>query len=159
MSESTPAPLTECSSDFPTAPADKYRYFNQPLEQIPGFVDGEVQVLFNHKGALVWQTIPKCVEVLKCVKLEAVDGGQSLTMQQQIIRPLQDLGELTGEGGSASACQKIPTEAIDVVTCISLEGNELKITRKRVYVLKQDDATGGCDNIPVTECTTSSPTP
>jgi hypothetical protein len=153
-----PVSLTECSSDFPTAPSDKYRYFNQPVEQIPGYEDGKVQMLFNHKGALVWQTMPECVEILKCVKLEAVDGGQSLTMQQQRIRPLQDLGELTGEGDSASACQKIPTEAIDVITCISLEGNELKITRKRVYVLKQEDASGGCENIPVTECTTPSPT-
>lgn len=152
--------LKECSSDFPTTPSDKYRYFNQPVEQIPGYDKEKAQILFHQKGALVWQDIAECVEVVKCVKLETEGEANSLVMEQQRIRPLQDLGAIPADGGgSASACAKIPTEAIDVITCISLDSatNELKITRKKVYVLKQGDASPDCENIPTIVCTTSSP--
>ena len=161
MADETPT-LKECTDPFPETPLpDKYRYFNQPVEQIPGYEEDKTQMLFHKEGALVWQTIPeKCVEVVKCVKLEAdsgnegAGGGYSLNMEQKRIRPLQDLGDIPADGSVTDVCEKIPTEGIDVVTCIALVGSQIQITRTKVFVLKSDAAETDCPNIETINCET-----
>ena len=163
MADETPT-LKECTDPFPETPlTDKYRYFNQPIEQIPGYEEGKTQMLFHKEGALVWQSIPEtCVEVVKCVKLEAASEnpesgeGYTINMEQKRIRPLQDLGDIPGDGSVTDVCEKIPTEGIDVVTCIALVGSEIQITRRKVFVLKSGEAGTGCLNIETVECPATS---
>lgn len=152
--------LKECSEPFPEATGIKeYRYFNQPIEQIPGFEGSKAQILFHtaNKG-LYWQTVPECVEVTKCIKIESASAGNDdfkIKAEKLRIRPLQDLGELD----EPVDCYDFPTEAIDVVTCIRLEGQNLVIERKRVLVVKElENTQTSCENISVYECTTPSPT-
>lgn len=58
-----------CPDFFPAIPLN-YRYFNQPIEQIPGWDATKSQILFHgaNKG-LFWQTAPECIDVVTCIKL------------------------------------------------------------------------------------------
>lgn len=66
----TPTAST-CPGTFPDMGASpNYRYFNQPIEQIPGWDATKSQILFHgaNKG-LWWQTGPECIDVVTCVRL------------------------------------------------------------------------------------------
>lgn len=153
--------LIECSGVFPEiSPGSKiYRYFNQPIEQIPGYSSGVSQMLFHGAAqGLYWQTIPDCVELPKCVTVETDSPGSTdykIIAQKTRIRPLQTLGDLP----DPVECADFPTELIDVVTCIRLEGNNLVIDRKSVLIIKDMGmATTVCENIPLVSCNSSSST-
>jgi hypothetical protein len=50
----------------------KYRFFNQPIEQIPGHVEDKPQILVHRPNSgLQWVTIDQCLKVVTCMKLEA----------------------------------------------------------------------------------------
>lgn len=104
--------MSDCSANtaqiFPEPdPKEKYRFFNQPIEQIPSYDPDKPQILAHRQGCgLQWVTIDQC---------------------------------------------------LDVVTCIKLESSELTIERRKIVILKDFDASSGCDNIPVTDC--PNPTP
>lgn len=152
--------LKECSDAFPEIGQNvkKYRYFNQPIEQIPGFLATESQILFHGQdGGLYWQTIPSgCVEVTTCVKIETDSPGSEdykIKAEKTRIRPLQNLGDLD----DPVECGDFPTEAIDVVTCIKLEGESLVIERTKALIIKNMGTPGTiCENIPLTVCPSGS---
>lgn len=63
-------------TDFPTMPegSGNYRYFNQPIEQIPGWNANKPQILFHGKNAgLVWSDI-QCLPVVTCVQITGVSS-------------------------------------------------------------------------------------
>ena len=54
------------------ADAKKYRYFNQPIKQIPGYDEGKPQLLVHRpNGGLQWATMDQCLDVVTCIKLES----------------------------------------------------------------------------------------
>lgn len=49
----------------------KYRYFNQPIEQIPNYDENSPQILAHRpNGGLQWVTVDQCLKVVTCMKLE-----------------------------------------------------------------------------------------
>jgi len=66
---------TDCGSDidpFPPTGRPPYRYFNQPIELIPGWDADSDQVLVHRPSSgLQWVTINQCLPVVTCVKLES----------------------------------------------------------------------------------------
>lgn len=152
--------VKECTEKFPETPEQDYRYFNQPIEQIPGFNKNKSQLLFHAEGCgLVWQDIAECVDLVKCAKVSGegepgAGGSYKLIVEQQRIRPLQDLGAVTEPSG----CDPIPLEPVDVITCIKIEEEKLKFDWKRLYVLKQETITepsGSCPPIDTINCSTT----
>lgn len=92
-------------------PNEKYRFFNQPIEQIPSYEADKPQILVHRPNCgLQWITVDQCLKV---------------------------------------------------VTCMSLESEEIKVERRNIVVIK-DFAIEGTDNecnIPVTDCPENPPAP
>ena len=151
-------PLKECNDPFPNMPAgNNYRYFNQPIEMIPGWDNNKSQILFHGKDkGLYWETVPECIDIAKCATLKEsteTPGTYQIIADKQRIRPLQDLGQIEEEGDKY--CADFPTEKIDIVTCIKIEGSNLVIERREVVILKNiGPAKTTCENIPLTDCET-----
>jgi hypothetical protein len=62
--------MAKCEDAFDSKPEKKYRYFNQPIEQIPGWSESEYQVLVHSEGCgLQWHTV-QCLDVMICFKKE-----------------------------------------------------------------------------------------
>lgn len=146
--------MTKCEDKFPDmsslSSSGNYRYFNQPIEQVPGWDVAKAQILFHGENrGLYWQTIPDCVNVLECLTVVPSGSGHILHGQETIIRPLQIL-----DPPSSPYCE-IPLEEIDVVTCVVLNDYGLEIQRKKITVLKTREPDSICENIPVTDCATS----
>ena len=143
--------MASCEDKFPDmgSSSGNYRYFNQPIEQVPGWEKDKAQILFHgeNKG-LFWQTIPECVNLLECLNIVPSGGGYAIEAQEKIIRPLQIL-----DPPPTPSCL-IPSEEIDVVTCVSLSPSGLEIQRKKVLVLKTREPDEDCPNIEVTDCET-----
>jgi hypothetical protein len=57
----------------PTEDGDKkYRFFNQPIEQIPGFKADMPQILVHRPNCgLQWFTLDQCLPVVTCLKLQS----------------------------------------------------------------------------------------
>jgi len=147
--------MASCDDDFPTIPTDKYRFFNQPVEQIPEYDASVAQMLFHSaSGGLVWQSLPSgCVTLLKCVELDTSSATYALKSTMETIRPLQILDRPDPTG-----CI-IPSTELDVITCIKLQDDHLVIERKKILVLSSRDPTSGaCPDISTIACSTSSTT-
>lgn len=58
--------------DKPKQDGDKiYRYFNQPIEQIPGFDKQAAQVLVHRPSfGLQWVSLDQCLPVVTCLNLK-----------------------------------------------------------------------------------------
>jgi len=89
--------MSDCSDTFPPGtPSDPnqfLRYFNQPIEQIPGFDKSQPQILCHGGNAgLVWLTIAtgsdSCIDVMS-----RLDTEGSLKIIVKKIRPLQILDD------------------------------------------------------------------
>jgi hypothetical protein len=73
-----PDESTSCTGDlttvFPAPPQNadkKYRFFNQPIEQIPGYVGDQPQILVHRPDSgLQWFTLDMCLPVVTCMTLE-----------------------------------------------------------------------------------------
>lgn len=62
-------PCCPCPDFFP-AINQTYRYFNQPIEQIPGWNPATAQILFHGaNNGLVWVSAPECIDVVTCITL------------------------------------------------------------------------------------------
>lgn len=69
---------SSCSGDLNTIfpppnedPDKKYRFFNQPIEQVPGYESDKPQILVHRPGSgLQWFTLDLCLPVVTCLKLE-----------------------------------------------------------------------------------------
>lgn len=49
----------------------KFRFFNQPIEQIPGFDEAKPQLLAHRPNyGLQWVTVDQCLPVVTCLDLE-----------------------------------------------------------------------------------------
>ena len=147
--------MANCDDVFPEKPDDKYRFFNQPIEQIPEYDASVAQMLFHAaNGGLVWQSLPSgCVTLLKCVEVDTSSETYALKSIVETIRPLQIV-----DNPDPTGCL-IPSIELDVVTCIKLESNNLVIERQKILVLNSRAAsTGVCPDISTIECSTSSST-
>lgn len=52
-------------------PDKYYRYFNQPIEQIPNWQSSVGQILVHHdNGGLMWKNT-ECLDVVTCIKLSS----------------------------------------------------------------------------------------
>ena len=71
--------MDKCSTNlndvFPTPSTygdKKYRFFNQPIEQIPGYEADKPQILVHRPNCgLQWFTLDQCLPVVTCIKLES----------------------------------------------------------------------------------------
>lgn len=89
----------ENKEDIVAKPSDNYRYFNQPIEQIPGWEPDNVQILLHAAGCgLKWHTV-ECLDVVTCIKL----GSSELTVDQRKAVIIKDLEVTT------PTCSGIPT--------------------------------------------------
>lgn len=120
--QQTQDPNTCTIQDFPPAPSDNYRYFNQPIEQIPGWDKDEPQILFHGKNAgLIWVNI-ECVPVVTCVEIadssaSGQSGGSSscqceLTLTRKKLYVLKDAGA-ADPGCAANATQSLISYRFD----------------------------------------------
>lgn len=49
----------------------KYRFFNQPIEQIPGYISDKPQILVHRPNSgLQWFTLDMCLPVVTCMELQ-----------------------------------------------------------------------------------------
>jgi hypothetical protein len=59
--------MSKCEDAFDDSPEKKYRYFNQPIEQIPGWKRDDYQVLVHSPDCgLQWHTV-QCLDVMTCI--------------------------------------------------------------------------------------------
>lgn len=99
-------PAVSCSSlindIIPHCPANIYRFFNQPIEQIPGWDSAKVQVLV-HKAAqgLIWQNV-YCEEVVTCIRLDS--NTKTLKIDRKKIVAINTL-----DSTETTACPGIST--------------------------------------------------
>ncbi len=99
-----------CSSAInviiPHCPANIYRFFNQPIEQIPGWNKDLVQVLV-HKGqqGLIWQTV-YCEEVVTCISLDSNTKTLRIDRKKIVAINTLDSTETTCPGISTSTCSQ-----------------------------------------------------
>ena len=137
--------MSTCEDTFPPSGSETnaaIRYFNLPIEQIPGFSAEDAQILFRSPNSgLVWLSIPAtgCIDVMS--KFNA-DEPASPKIEMKKIRPLQILDDP----------EPLNLAQIDVVTCVTLGNGGLEMQRKRITIFKEEDATGGCEPIETTEC-------
>ena len=102
-------PAVSCSSAIndiiPHCPEYIYRFFNQPIEQIPGWVADKVQVLV-HKGnqGLIWQNV-YCEEVVTCISLDSNTKTLKIDRKKIVAINTLEATEFTG----AAACPGIST--------------------------------------------------
>lgn len=63
---------------------DKYRYFNQPIEQIPGWQADKPQLLVHRPNCgLQWVALSGCLDVVTCIKLE--DGHLKADLRNIVV--------------------------------------------------------------------------
>lgn len=72
----------------PTEYGDKkYRFFNQPIEQIPGYKEDQPQILVHRPNCgLQWFTLDLCLPVITCLKLES----DKLKMERRRVVIIKD---------------------------------------------------------------------
>lgn len=84
----------------------KYRFFNQPIEQIPGFDPDRPQILAHGaNGGLVWHNVNKCLPVVTCISLDTVNNKLQIDTRQIVV-----IGDF--EPSTGTLCQPI-----DLTTC------------------------------------------
>ena len=95
--------MSSCETNpFPNA-GTPYRYFNQPVELVPGWSAGDAQALVHgENGGLIWKTV-KCLDVVTCVKLQ----GAELIIERRNITVLS-------EDDPVAECDNIPTIACPI---------------------------------------------
>lgn len=65
-------------------PKEKYRFFNQPIDQIPSYDESQPQILVHRPNCgLQWFTLEKCLNVLTCVKLESESEEPELKLERK----------------------------------------------------------------------------
>lgn len=144
----------ECDESQPLAlpPEYKYVYFNQHIQQIPGYNPEQDQILIRVGGSLnnslLWYT-PVCIEVLSCLRLvNKEDGSVVLEAEKNRVKVLQV------QDYNVTPCQ-IELAQTEAVSCITQTQNELVIDRKAFLTLKpfeEIDPQETCDPIPLENC-------
>jgi hypothetical protein len=84
------------------SPAEKYRFFNQPIEQIPGYKADKPQIIAHAPNCgLMWFTLDQCLPVVTCLKLEE----KELKIERKKIVIIKDFDM---EESSTDECPNIP---------------------------------------------------
>jgi hypothetical protein len=88
MAESSDCDDVDKIFEAPDSEADKkYRYFNQPIGQIPGYEEDKPQILAHRPNCgLQWITLDKCLPVVTCLKLES----EELVIERRSIVIIKD---------------------------------------------------------------------
>lgn len=85
---SSPCPSVIFPQTFPN-----YRYFNQPIELIPGWDQSKDQVLVHAKDSgLIWVEIV-CLPVVTCIRLDALNG--KLVAERRNVSIIKDFDEIS----------------------------------------------------------------
>lgn len=88
-------------------PKKKYRYFNQPIEQIPGYEESQPQILVHGTSCgLQWFTLDQCLPVVTCIKLES----EELVIERKRLVVIKDFDIPADESGD---CENIPVTECD----------------------------------------------
>jgi hypothetical protein len=99
---------TSCSGLFieQVGATGNYRYFNQPVEQIPGWDPEEFQFLFHSKNqGLSWQSLPTgCIDVVTCIKLNTETNKLDIERKTLVVLRVDD--------STSTACS-----GIDITSC------------------------------------------
>lgn len=99
---------SEVCDALDTAPNKKYRFFNQPIEQIPGYLADKPQMLVHSANCgLQWHTI-QCMEVVTCLKLETESSEPVLKIERRKVALIKDIEEDT-----STDCPDIPLTKCD----------------------------------------------
>lgn len=92
--------MAKCEDAFDTKPEKKYRYFNQPIEQIPGWKEGEYQALVHSDGCgLQWHTV-QCLDVMVCIKKE----GNNIVAERKNLVVFKEQDEKESSSCPAVEC-------------------------------------------------------
>lgn len=63
----------------------KYRFFNQPIEQIPDYEEDKPQMLAHRPdGGLQWVTLDQCLDVVTCLTLD-LESEQLVITRRKIV--------------------------------------------------------------------------
>jgi len=87
----------------------KYRFFNQPIEQIPGWDASSSQLLVHSKndnaqgGGLQWVTLSSCLTVVTGLSL----GSSGIEVKRKKIVVLKDF-EVSDENLEGTSCDDPP---------------------------------------------------
>ena len=93
----------------PTTSDYKYRFFNQPIEQIPGWDEASSQLLVHSKkdnsqgGGLQWVTLSSCLTVVTGLSL----GSSGIEVKRKKIVVLKDF-EASDENLEGTSCDEPP---------------------------------------------------
>jgi hypothetical protein len=85
---------SDCSSntsDIFDEPSNskKYRFFNQPIEQIPDYIEDKPQLLVHRPdGGLQWVTLDLCLDVVTCLTLNL--ESEQLQIERRKIVVIKD---------------------------------------------------------------------
>jgi hypothetical protein len=124
--------MSTCEDTFPPSGSETnaaIRYFNLPIEQIPGFSAEDAQISFRSPNSgLVWLSIPAtgCIDVMS--KFNA-DEPESPKIEMKKIRPLQILDDP----------EPLNLAQIDVVTCVTFREWWIRNAKKKelLYLKKR----------------------
>jgi len=88
MAESSECDNVDKIFEAPESDSDKkYRYFNQPIEQIPGYKEEKPQILVHRPNCgLQWVSLDQCLPVVTCLKLES----EELVIERRSIVVIKD---------------------------------------------------------------------
>jgi hypothetical protein len=88
MAESSECDDVDKIFEAPESESDKkYRYFNQPIEQIPGYEEGKPQILVHRPNCgLQWVSLDQCLPVVTCLELES----DKLKVQRRSLVVIKD---------------------------------------------------------------------
>jgi hypothetical protein len=85
--------MSDCTDLSQAGPPPKYRFFNQPIEQITGYDTGLPQFLMHRGGGgLEWITVDKHPIVIE-VNVETGEEGEELVREKQyfwVIKNCED---------------------------------------------------------------------
>lgn len=91
---STPTPSSApCPSNLFPSTNPNYRYFNQPIELIPGWDQSKDQVLVHAKDSgLVWVEVV-CLPVVTCIQLDELNG--KFIAERKNVTIIKDFDEVS----------------------------------------------------------------
>lgn len=110
--------------NFPDTPYQNYRYFNQPIEQIPGWDADEPQILFHGKNAgLVWVNI-ECVPVVTCAEISPSGTPSSGECNCELTLTRHNLYVLKDAGVNTEDCAGAVTASVSMKYIFNPESSE-----------------------------------
>jgi len=136
----------ECN-DAISSSSSNICYFNQPINQIPGFSENKAQILSHGPdGGLVWHTV-------KCVNLAKVECSENdkMHIKNMKIAVIADMGSDTSE-----CDDNLDFQSFSFVTCLKIDEDTrelvIETSSAEMMVRGRDIAGSICQPIPLTDC-------